>query len=89
MNKALLYRPASKWMAVVAFALTATIYLSAVALGSYRRELPVNFTDPEFPVVDGGEDLPDPIGGDTEEYRACARVIASQLDRLIPEWLGS
>ena len=33
-------------------------------------------------------DLPDPIGGDRGEYRACARVIASHLDRLIPEWLA-
>ena len=36
-----------------------------------------------------GEDLPDPIGGDTDEYRACARVIAGNLDRLITGWLGS
>jgi protein-tyrosine-phosphatase len=44
---------------------------------------------PEPKLLCSGEDLPDPIGGDTEEYRACARVIASQLDRLIPGWLGS
>ena len=34
-------------------------------------------------------DLPDPIGGDTHEYRACARLIADNLDRLIRRWLGS
>ena len=44
---------------------------------------------PEPKLLCSGEDIPDPIGGDTEEYRACARVIASQLDRLIPEWLVS
>lgn len=33
------------------------------------------------------DDLPDPIGGDSEEYRACARIIAWQLDRLILKWL--
>ena len=37
----------------------------------------------------GTEDLPDPIGGDLDEYRACARVIASHLDRLLPGWLGT
>jgi protein-tyrosine-phosphatase len=34
------------------------------------------------------QDLPDPIGGDVTEYRACARMIADHLDRLITEWLG-
>ena len=43
---------------------------------------------PEPKLLCGREDLPDPIGGDLEEYRACARVIASHLDRLIPGWLG-
>ena len=44
---------------------------------------------PEPVLLCGREDLPDPLGGDLEEYRACARVIAAQLDRLIPGWLGS
>jgi len=35
----------------------------------------------------GNDDLPDPIGGTLDEYRACARIIASHLDRLIPRWL--
>jgi len=43
---------------------------------------------PEPKLLCVGEDIPDPIGGDADEYRACARVIAGQLDRLIPEWLG-
>jgi protein-tyrosine phosphatase len=34
-------------------------------------------------------DLPDPIGGDADEYRACARLIADNLDRFIRGWLGS
>ena len=36
-----------------------------------------------------GLDLPDPIGGDTNEYRACAQMIADNLDRFIRGWLGS
>ena len=36
----------------------------------------------------GGHDLPDPIGGDADEYRACARLIAHHLSRLITGWLG-
>lgn len=34
-------------------------------------------------------DVPDPIGGALNEYRACARQIADHLDRLITRWLGS
>ena len=36
-----------------------------------------------------GSDLPDPIGGDADEYRACARMIADHLSRFITGWLGS
>lgn len=43
---------------------------------------------PEPVLLCGSEDLPDPIGGTLDEYRACARVITGQLDRLLPEWLG-
>ena len=43
---------------------------------------------PEPKLLCGTDDLPDPIGGDRDEYRACARVIASHLDRLIPGWLS-
>jgi protein-tyrosine phosphatase len=32
-------------------------------------------------------DLDDPIGGDIELYRACARVIVSHLERLIAGWI--
>jgi protein-tyrosine-phosphatase len=39
-------------------------------------------------LVEGG-DVPDPIGGDLDEYRACARRIAEHLDRFITRWLGS
>ena len=34
-------------------------------------------------------DLDDPIGGELEVYRNCARTIERHLDRLIREWLGS
>jgi protein-tyrosine-phosphatase len=34
-------------------------------------------------------DLPDPIGGDIDEYRACARLITVHLNRYIRGWLGS
>lgn len=33
-------------------------------------------------------DLDDPIGGDIEVYRACAREIARHLNRWLPGWLG-
>ena len=36
-----------------------------------------------------GGDVPDPIGGEVDEYRACARLIAENLDRFITRWLGS
>ena len=36
-----------------------------------------------------GADIPDPIGGELDEYRACARVIAGHLDRFINGWLGT
>jgi protein-tyrosine-phosphatase len=44
---------------------------------------------PEPVLLCDGDDLPDPIGGDTAEYRACARMIADNLDRFIRGWLGS
>jgi protein-tyrosine phosphatase len=44
---------------------------------------------PPAVLLGGADDLPDPIGGDADEYRACARVIAGNLDRLITGWLGS
>ncbi len=34
-------------------------------------------------------DIPDPIGGNIEDYRECARVIVAQLDRLSKEWLAT
>ena len=34
------------------------------------------------------EDLPDPIGGNDDIYRACAAAIMAHLDRLIVEWLN-
>lgn len=40
-------------------------------------------------LLGGDRDLPDPIGGDADEYRACARLIAADLDRLITGWLGT
>lgn len=35
------------------------------------------------------EDLPDPIGGDLEVYRACTRVILGRLERLVPGWVAA
>jgi protein-tyrosine phosphatase len=35
----------------------------------------------------GADDLPDPIGGDREVYRACAAIIADHLDRHFRGWL--
>jgi L-threonylcarbamoyladenylate synthase len=43
---------------------------------------------PPVPLADGF-DLPDPIGGELDEYRACARAIATHLDRFIHGWLGT
>jgi hypothetical protein len=40
-------------------------------------------------VLGGETDLNDPIGGDVEDYRACARAIREHLERLVPEWTGS
>jgi protein-tyrosine-phosphatase len=40
-------------------------------------------------LLGGDQDLPDPIGGDEDEYRMCARMIWGHLDRLIRGWLGS
>ncbi|HVK15772.1 MAG TPA: hypothetical protein VM533_02425 [Fimbriiglobus sp.] len=34
------------------------------------------------------DDLSDPIGGDLEQYRACAHAIHGHLDRLLSGWLG-
>lgn len=46
-----------------------------------------NVGPPPVPLADGF-DLPDPIGGDLDEYRACARAIADHVDRFITGWLG-
>lgn len=35
-----------------------------------------------------GGDLDDPIGGDVDVYRACARTIVSHLERRLPAWVG-
>jgi protein-tyrosine phosphatase len=34
------------------------------------------------------DDLSDPIGGDLDQYRACAQTIRGHLERLLPGWLG-
>jgi protein-tyrosine-phosphatase len=47
-----------------------------------------NVGPPPVPLSEDG-DIPDPIGGDIDEYRACARRIAEHLDRFITRWLGS
>ena len=47
-----------------------------------------NVGPPPEPLADGF-DIPDPIGGELDEYRACARAIAVQLELLITGWLGT
>lgn len=42
---------------------------------------------PEPQLLCGRDDLPDPIGGNEEIYRACAATIMTHLDRHIVEWL--
>jgi protein-tyrosine-phosphatase len=37
----------------------------------------------------GDGDLTDPIGGELDEYRACAAAIREHLNRYLSEWLGS
>jgi protein-tyrosine phosphatase len=45
-------------------------------------------TGPEPRLLCGTQDLGDPIGGDVELYRDCARQIVQGLERFLPEWLG-
>lgn len=47
-----------------------------------------NVGPPPVPLADGF-DLPDPIGGELDEYRACARAIETLVDRFITGWLGT
>jgi protein-tyrosine phosphatase len=44
---------------------------------------------PPAELLCGRDDLPDPIGGDIDLYRACARIVVHHVDRLITEWLDS
>lgn len=37
----------------------------------------------------GDDDLDDPIGAGLDVYRACARTVATHLERLLPEWVVS
>ncbi len=37
----------------------------------------------------GSDDLNDPLGGDLELYRECARTIRGHLERLVPGWVGA
>ena len=41
------------------------------------------------PTLIGGpdDDLPDPIGGDLQVYRACADTLLAHLDRRLTEWV--
>ena len=43
---------------------------------------------PEPVLLCGSEDLPDPIGGNDEIYRACAAAIMAHLDRHIEKWVS-
>lgn len=61
-----------------------------VMTGGHSAALGVRFPNvgpPPVPLADG-EDIPDPIGGELDDYRACARAIAGHLDRFITGWLG-
>lgn len=45
------------------------------------RQLPIELLDPE------SRDVPDPIGGDLDDYRRTAQVIENALNRRLEEWL--
>ncbi len=45
-------------------------------------------TGPEPRLLCENADLGDPIGGDVQLYRDCARQILQGLERFLPEWLG-
>ena len=47
------------------------------------------FVGPDPRLLCGDEDLTDPIGGELEEYRACAAIIREHLSKYLSEWLGS
>lgn len=59
--------------------------------GGHVSALAVRFptVGPTPVTLAGGADIPDPIGGELDEYRACARAIAGQLERFINGWLGT
>lgn len=44
---------------------------------------------PQPELLSESGDVPDPIGGTLDDYRACAQDIAGHLDRFIRRWLGS
>ena len=57
---------------------------------SHAAMLLMRFPNLQKPVrllcgVDG--DLPDPIGGDLDQYRECGRIIHQYLERILAEWL--
>lgn len=66
---------------------TDVITMTASHRSLLQHRFPNFGPEPEL-LVDGG-DLPDPIGGDLDEYRACAQQIAKQIDRFITRWLGT
>jgi hypothetical protein len=58
---------------------------------SHLHALAARYPDvgPAARLLCGEEDLDDPIGAGEEVYRECARTIARNLERFLPEWVGS
>lgn len=69
--------------------LAAATHVVAVSRG-HAAALMLRFpgVGPEPVVLGGDDDLADPIGGDLDEYRACARAIRQHLERHVAEWTG-
>jgi protein-tyrosine-phosphatase len=57
--------------------------------GSHAALLMMQYPNlgPEPRLLCGADDLPDPIGGTEEVYRACAEAIHVHVDRHLNEWL--
>lgn len=58
---------------------------------SHLLSLTIRFPNvgPTPQLLCGDRDLPDPIGGALDDYRACAAIIREHLRKQLPEWLGS
>ncbi|HET6576379.1 MAG TPA: hypothetical protein VFG68_22455, partial [Fimbriiglobus sp.] len=70
--------------------LAASTHVVAVTRG-HAEALAMRYpgVGPEPDLLGGPDDLDDPIGGDLEQYRACAQMIRGHLERLVPGWAAS